>query len=163
MSASIHRLPVISNMLLFGADKKVAELVGRQIPSIRATGGFGDDIAAIGIIRGGTLAGGAVFNNYRGFDIHAHIAFLTPLCSTPATWRALFSYPFLQVGCTRLTAPIGKKNKRSRRLIEYLGFELEGCLKKGLDGQEDLMIYGMLKPDCRWIRPISDKKEPSRG
>jgi RimJ/RimL family protein N-acetyltransferase len=51
-----------------------------------------------------------------------------------------------------MTAPIGRKNKAMRKLAEYLGFELEGVLRKGMSPTEDLVIYGQLAKNCRWIK-----------
>lgn len=136
--------------VLYGADAQVAAMVADRIPAVRGKG-FGD-CTALGVVRSGELVGGVVFTTFQGHDIHAHLAFDTPRWATPQTLRQLFSYPFGQLPCVRMTAPIGRKNKHTRRFAEWLGFELEGVMKRGLDGREDLMIYGMQREQCRWVK-----------
>lgn len=150
MSKAITSNPVIVGSLLIGADEAVAEIVRERIPHCRETG-FGP-CTALGIVRRGKLVGGVVFNNYRGFDIHMSAAFDSKDWALPGTIRALCEYPFDQLGVKRVTAITGKKNKRARKVLEYIGFTLEGVAKRGLDGFEDAMIFGMLREHCKWIK-----------
>jgi RimJ/RimL family protein N-acetyltransferase len=136
--------------VLYGADREVAAMVASRIPHVRDKG-FGE-CAALGVVRDGQLVGGVVFTMFSGHDIHVHMAFDSPRWATPQTLRELYSYPFRQLPCVRMTAPISRKNKRMRRLAEGLGFELEGVMRKGLDGKDDLMIYGTLRDKCRWVK-----------
>lgn len=140
----------IVGSVLYGADAQVAALVASRIPHVGEKG-FGD-CTALGVVRDGRIVGGVVFSMFQGHDIHANLAFDTPRWASRAVIRDLFSYPFGQLGCSRITALIGRKNKASRRLCEGLGFELEGVMRKGLDGREDLIIYGMLREKCRWLK-----------
>jgi RimJ/RimL family protein N-acetyltransferase len=136
--------------VLYGADEQVAAMVAERIPAVRGKG-FGE-CTALGVVRGGELVGGVVFTMFQGHDIAVSLAFDTPRWVSRATLRELFSYPFGQLPCARITALIGRKNKPSRRLCEGLGFELEGVMRKGLDGKEDLMVYGLLREKCRWLK-----------
>jgi RimJ/RimL family protein N-acetyltransferase len=136
--------------ILYGADREVAAMVASRIPSV-GDKGFGD-CTALGVVVDGELVGGVVFTAFSGHDVHVHMAFDSPRWATPQTLRELYAYPFGQLGCVRMTAPIGRKNKRMRRLAEGLGFKLEGVMKRGLDGKEDLMIFGTLRDECRWLK-----------
>lgn len=133
--------------ILLGADDLVAELVASRIPYMQGKS-FGQCVA-LGVIRNENLIGGVIYHNYVGHDCQVSIA-VDRVAFMP--WRALFSYPFEQLNCARLTALVGRKNKPSRRLVETLGFKLEGVHAKGLDGIEDAMSYGMTKDQCRWIK-----------
>jgi hypothetical protein len=133
--------------ILLGADDLVAELIASHLPYMRGKS-FGQYVA-LGVIRNECLVGGVVYHNYIGHDCQVSIA-VERVSFWP--WRALFDYPFGQLGCARITAVVGKRNKRSRRLVMALGFKLEGVHRKGLDGSEDAMSYGMLKEECRWIK-----------
>jgi len=63
-----------------------------------------------------------------------------------------FQAPFDIWGKTRLCVRISAGNIRSRRFAEHLGFRYEGTERgAGIDG-ENLLIYGMLKQECRFIR-----------
>lgn len=140
--------------VLHGADDVVAAFVQSRIPHLN--GQPFRDFRAFGIVRGADLVGGVVFTNHRpnlyGDDIDVSIAVDPSDWCRPSILRALFSYPFGFLPCARLTAYVGRKNKRSRKFCEGLGFKLEGVRRKAADGREDLMYYGMLRDECRWIR-----------
>jgi RimJ/RimL family protein N-acetyltransferase len=149
--------PVIVGSLLIGADAAVAEIVRQLIPNAREHG-FGP-CTAIGIVRNGRLIGGVVFNYFRGFDVHMTAAFDGKGWFDRRTIRALCDYTFNQLGCKRVTALTGKKNKKARSALERIGFKLEGVHPRGLDGREDAMSFGLLKENCKWIT----KHEHSRS
>jgi RimJ/RimL family protein N-acetyltransferase len=135
----------------------VAAMVAARIPNVSF-----DRYTALGVVRYGQLIGGAVYHNYIGHDVQVSIAFDSPGWALPGTLRALFHYPFNQLGCRRMTAMIGRRNKRSRKICEGLGFKLEGVHLKGLDGTQDVMSYGMLKEHCRWIKERENGKIDTR-
>jgi RimJ/RimL family protein N-acetyltransferase len=142
--------PLIVGSILIGADQMVAELVRSRIPHM-SNGTFGPCVA-LGVIRRGVLVGGVVFHDFRGFDVMMSGAFDAPGWALPGTIRALCAYPFLDLGCRRVTSITGKRNKKARRFNEKLGFTLEGIVRHGLDGVEHACLYGMLKEDCRWLK-----------
>jgi RimJ/RimL family protein N-acetyltransferase len=141
--------------LVFGADKVVAEFVRRRVPYAR--GSF-DPCAAIGVIRGEKLVGGVVYYDYLPDfrSIEVAFAFDTPRWATPTVLRAVCKYPFDQLGCVRVTAIVAKKNKRSRQMVEHIGFRLEGVARKGFL-VEDACIYGLLRPECRWLKDNNEQ------
>jgi hypothetical protein len=133
--------------VLIGADAFVAAWVHSLVPQAGTV-----NVAALGVVRRGRLVAGCVYQNFRTIDIDVVMAADSPSWALPDTLRALFGYPFLQLGVVRLTAIIGRANKRSRRLAEGLGFRLEGRARRALDGREDAMIYGMLREECRFLQ-----------
>lgn len=137
--------------LVYGCDAQVAAWVEQLMPAFAGDDHFGV-CTAIGIAEGSQLIAGAVFHNYRGHDIEISFAATDPRWASRQRIRAIFGYPFHQLGVVRLTTVTGRKNKRARKLDEGLGFKLEGVLRKGYDGQQDAMIYGLLREECRWIR-----------
>jgi hypothetical protein len=141
----------IEGGVLYGADEAVAAMVAERLPHVGEKG-FGP-CAALGVVRRGDLVGGVVFSMFRGHDVQVHMAFDRADWAFPSTLRRLYAYPFTQLGCIRMTAPIGRKNKAMRKLAEYLGFELEGVMRKGLSPSEDLCLYGQLAKNCRWVKP----------
>lgn len=132
--------------ILIGEDQAVAALVGSKIPGFAPV-----KFTALGVVRNQKLVGGVIYHNYSRHGIEVTGAFDDPRWALPQTMRALFDYPFQQLGCVRITAVIAKKNKRSRRLCEGLGFRLEGVARKGFDGKQDACIYGMLREECKWL------------
>jgi RimJ/RimL family protein N-acetyltransferase len=135
-------------MILAGQSEHVAAwVISRVRDPIELPGGY----EAIGALdQNGQLIGGWIYTNYREHDIQ--------ICAagsgnwlTRGNLREFFGYPFNQLGCIRITAAIAKANKLSREISERLGFRLEGTLRHGLAPNRDLLLYGMLKEDCKWI------------
>lgn len=106
----------------------------------------------VGMLKDGKLIAGCVFNMYTGTGICMHVA------ATENGWlnreflRACFSYPFLQLGCQRVTGLVRTDNKAAQRFDEHLGFKREGLLRQAEEDGCDLILYGMLKSECRWIK-----------
>jgi RimJ/RimL family protein N-acetyltransferase len=146
--------PYVLNSILFNADVVVGDRVARAIPHIGTVDRLGSYVA-LGVVRDDRLVGGVDFHNYRQHDIEISITFdqtgLRTWCR-PEVLAGLFSYPFNTLGCARITAIAGRKNKKSRQLIENIGFKLEGTARRALDGREDAMIYGMLREECRYLQ-----------
>lgn len=133
--------------LIYGHDEAVARWVQEHAP--HAENGFRDFIA-IGVERDGALIAGWVFNEYRGHSIHVSMASTTPLWASRRTLRAIFTYPFVELPCKRLTAYTGARMVDVRRFLERLGFVQEGVVRHGF-ADDDCVIYGMLREECRWL------------
>lgn len=79
----------------------------------------------MGVFDGPRLLGVVVYNNYQPeagvIEIHS--------ASTSARWltrrvlRALFSYPFEQLGCQMVIARVSEKNTRLLRIFTAYGFD----------------------------------------
>ena len=141
-------MPQVVNGVLYGADEKIARWVSSKIPH-----GGGIDVekaVAMGIMAGGKVVAGCVWHNFRGHDIEAGLAADSPRWCRRATLRQLFTYPFLQLGCVRVTALTGSSNTRMQRFLEGIGFKPEGCVRQGFV-TEDALIFGMLRAECKWI------------
>lgn len=107
--------------------------------------------SAIGLESGGELVAAVVYDSYYHPSISGHI-----VSDGSRRWacrmflRAMFDYPFRQLGCARITAPIAEGNTEAISFVERLGFELEGRLRKALPDGRDRLIYGILKENCKW-------------
>lgn len=113
--------------------------------------GFGP-CSAIGVADDGALIAGVVYHEYRGHSIQLSMASDSPRWCTRRTLKHLLGYPFSQLHVARITACTAKSNSRLRSLVSRLGFRLEGNVRRGLDGQHDLLIYGLLREEAeRWI------------
>lgn len=107
--------------------------------------------AAIGVRRGDKLIAGFVYNHYLGHQIEVTVASVDPRWSLRRDIvRALFIYPFVQLGVTRLTCTVSVFNKKAIKLAEGLGFRREGLLRRGYDGVNDAYLYAMLREECDW-------------
>ncbi len=141
---------MIVGSILVGAEQVVVPYVLSRIPHAVDFG----PCTALGVVRKGLLIGGVVYHNYRPTDgdIMVSLAMEAPGWCLPQTLRTLFSYPFDQLKCQRMTALIIRNNKRSRKLCEGLGFKLEGVARRAIGRKHDGMIYGLLKEECRFLK-----------
>jgi RimJ/RimL family protein N-acetyltransferase len=157
--------PILVGSILYNADDMVADMVFRRINGAEQP--F-VNFKALGVVRDGKLLGGAVFSNARShrgriFDIEVSVAFDHPGWCTRAILRDLFTYPFVQMGCARMTGIVARSNKPSRRLLKGLGFKEEGVIELGWDGARDAIVYGLRRDRCRWLREPHGQQENTRS
>ncbi len=100
----------------------------------------------------GKKLGGVIFNSHEHPNIQASIATDSPRWCTRSVLRGIFSYPFGQLGCTRVTAITEVMNHPAREFLCRLGFQEEGVLRKWFPGPRDAVIFGMLAEECRWFQ-----------
>jgi RimJ/RimL family protein N-acetyltransferase len=146
-------MPELIGSVLFGADEFVGTYVQAKLGSeAKFAGGY----SALGVVRRGVFIGGVVYHNFLqmpfGNAVEVSFAFDDPSWALPQTMRTICSYPYLQLSCVRVTAIVAKGNKRSRQMVEWIGFKREGVHPKGIDGKQTAISYGMLREDCRWIK-----------
>lgn len=113
---------------------------------------WGNEYVAMGWERHGELVSGVVYNHFSGNDIAMHVCG-TGFWATRAALKVYFEYPFLQLKCQRVTAYVASKNAKCLTLVNRLGFTPEGRLREGLP-DDDLMVFGMLRRECRWLGAI---------
>ena len=94
---------------------------------------------------------GGAFNEYRGRDIQYHAACDDPAVLTRSRIRLLFAYPFTQLGVERISCVVAASNRRSRKVVEGLGWRQEGVIRRFFADDEDGVLYGILKTECKWI------------
>jgi hypothetical protein len=116
--------------------------------AVRGTDAFG-----MGVMKDNKLALGVVFHEYQPTfkDICASITITDKSVLSRAVLKKLFEYPFKQLKLDRITCHIDEFNNPSRSLCTRLGFVFEGRLRQGSINENDLMIFGMLRDECRWL------------
>jgi RimJ/RimL family protein N-acetyltransferase len=141
---------------LYGRDKEVIKFVGERVDE----NDFGSSIG-IGQYKDGKIIAGVVYNLYNGPSICMHVA------AEPGTrWLTrdflfrVFAYPFIQLGCNRVTGLVRTDNMEARRFDEHLGFKQEGVIRKGASDGTDMILYGMLMEECRWLELKDEIKRP---
>ena len=133
------------------ADQVTAWVAVRSPDPLVREHGFGP-CSAIGVKEGERLIAGVVYHEYRGHSIQLSMASERPTWCNRRTLKVLLGYPFKQLHVSRITACTAVSNSRLRSLVARLGFRLEGTIRQGLDGKQDLLIYGMLRSEAnRWI------------
>jgi RimJ/RimL family protein N-acetyltransferase len=127
-------------------DQRISDLVAKA----NDVDTFGEVFHSIGVEKDGEIIGGVVYNLASKTNICMHVA------STETAWMTkqflffAFAYPFLQLNKRRVTGLVPAKNINAQKFDEKLGFKFEGIMRHG-DTDDDLIIYGMLKEECRFI------------
>ena len=105
---------------------------------------------AFGVTIDGQLIGGVVYDNYRGHDVEMS-------CAGQPGWldrwliKRFFEYPFVHLGCCRVTALVRETNEHALDFDKRLGFKVEGFHEDGYAPGEGMYSLGMLKRNCRWF------------
>lgn len=95
------------------------------------------------------IAGIVVYFNYRPPSIEVAIYCDDYRWALNRDMVAMtIAYPFMQLGCQRITALVNKNNKRSRKMVKKLGFVEEGKLRNAAESG-DVFVYGLLPEDFK--------------
>jgi RimJ/RimL family protein N-acetyltransferase len=109
--------------------------------------------AGIGLKQDGQLISGVIFDDYNGSNVWMHVAAIPGRrWMTREFLYAAFAYPFIQLGCKRITGWVEASNTDARRFDEHLGFKQEAVLKHAARDGGDVIIYVMFREDCRFLK-----------
>jgi RimJ/RimL family protein N-acetyltransferase len=141
-----------SYRIVYGANERASAWLVSQDWQI------GTKAHSIALERDGELVAVCTFDDYRGSDIRIHAARAPEQRFLPRMyWYAVYAYPFVQLGCLRVTAPISSSNAAAISLVERVGFILEARLAKASRG-EDLLIFVLWREACRFLAPTWKEK-----
>lgn len=134
--------------VVYGQDARVIEWVGQRVDEDEFLSGA----VGIGLEEDGELIAGVVFNMYNKAGICMHVAAVPGKrwMTKDFLWR-VFAYPFLQLNCNRVTGLVREDNIVAQKFDEHIGFKREGLIRKGATDGADIILYGMLKEECRWL------------
>lgn len=120
--------------LLYGHNEAVAQWVAERIDGCER--GF-DKPVAIGVVEDERLIGGTVFTNWNpeAGVIEMSSAGTSPRWLQARMLRAIFSYPFDQIGCQLVVMRVSERNQRMVRIAEKFGFT--GYLIPRLRGRDE--------------------------
>jgi RimJ/RimL family protein N-acetyltransferase len=133
---------------VYGEDDIVLPWVAKRLNE----NNFNEDAVSLGVVQDGKLIAGVVFNMYTESSICIHVA-----AEPGKHWLSrdflfrTFAYPFLQLKCNRVTGLVRADNFKAQKLNENLGFVKEGILRCAEKDGTDVILYGMLKDECRWL------------
>jgi len=141
--------------IVWGAKWAVARWVIERIPGMTLET---DDFEALGVVRNGELVAGVVYNHFTGHDICMHVA-AEPgkIWAKPKILYALFSYPFNQLKCRRVTGFVASQNAHTLPFDKKLGFVEEGRLRDATP-EGDMIVIGMRRSECRWLGEMNGKE-----
>lgn len=119
-------------------------------------GGYKKGSTTIGFADDKQILAVAIYSNFRQHSIEISFVTSTPRWATKGNIRAVFEYPFRQLGVKRMTAITSRKNKPCRKLLEGVGFRLEGVHPFAHDGVQAAFSYGIYRDDveARWLKDV---------
>jgi len=129
--------------LLCWAEQRLQNVIFDRSRALPAAVMHGEQIAAV-----------IVYHQHRGGTLEMTNAADTPRWATKSVIAELLAWPFVVMGCRRITAIVRADNARARRFDEGIGFEREGVLRDQFEGCDGI-LYGLTKRDwlaSRWSR-----------
>lgn len=134
-------------MIIAINDPRVGEWVREKIPKVACwTEGF----KSLAAVEGDEILGAVVYDAFTPYECCIHVRLDKPGCKAPEVLRAVFAYPFEQLGLKRLTGLVSASNDKGRALCVWLGFRHEGRKELAL-GDEDELVFGMTRERCPWL------------
>lgn len=135
--------------LVYDQPLRVAQWVFSRLPHSDDATAY----SAIGLESDGEIIVGVVYNSFTGADIDMTVA-----AKQGVLWRTrwivpMFRYPFLQLGCRRVSARCASRNHKSASVLLHLGFKPEGYLRDALP-DDDMLLFGMTRNECRWLETL---------
>lgn len=105
-----------------------------------------------------------VYESFDRVSITCHIAGVhgSRWMTKQYLWT-IFNYPFEQLKVARINVCVADSNAASKALVEHMGFQKEGQIRKGAPDGGDLIVYGMLREECRFLRMKPHGKVPATG
>lgn len=106
----------------------------------------------LGLERDGQLIAGVLYEGYNGHNVWMHVA-----AEPGRRWlnreylRYCFYYPFVEMGCSRVTGYVEASNTDARRFDEHLGFKQEAVLQGAASDGGDVILYVMRRENCRYL------------
>lgn len=133
-------------------DKRVAKWVMERTPYPQRKGFDAQPdypIRGIGYEVDGKMVMGLIFMNHAPWlkNIEVGIALEGSGGVLRGILRHAMIYPFVQLGCQRVTAYVPKRADKSRKMVQAVGFVEEGNMRHGF-GTDDCMVYGLLKREA---------------
>lgn len=107
----------------------------------------------LGLERDGELVAGVLYEGYNRVNVWVHGAAVSG-----RRWlnredlRYCLYYPFVELGCRRISACVDASNSDSRRFVEHLGFEREAVLNGAASDGGDVLVYVMWREKCRFLQ-----------
>lgn len=106
--------------------------------------------AAIGWLRDDEHTCGVFYDNFTGSSITATIAIAPGAVMPKEFLRAIFAYPFEQLGCRKIVALVADDNHKSKTMLEKMGFVIDAVVPDYYP-DSSLIIYALSKPLCRYL------------
>jgi hypothetical protein len=97
----------------------------------------------------GELMGVATGEFKTWFDAHFSCAIADRRCMSRRLLRTIFTALFSRA--VRITALVSPDNETAAEQTRRMGFVYEGFIRKGVEGNRDALMFGMLREDCPFL------------
>lgn len=97
------------------------------------------------------IVAGLLYEKFNGTSITIHQAIARPGVITKDFLWYVFHYPFVELGCERLTGIVAASNTQAIELNLNLGFEIEARLERACPSG-DIIIMRMFRENCRFLK-----------
>jgi len=140
-------------VILYGADDDVSKWVALQFGQPED---YFNPCRAIGIIHENQLIAGVIYNNQKEsqgipYMLEMTIASVDKRWCTRHNLKALFYFPFTQLGLRRVHTQCDSSDEGAWMFNKRLGFKEEGRHKAAFPSGTDAISFGMLREDCKWL------------
>jgi hypothetical protein len=96
--------------------------------------------------------GGVAYNHFQGKTCQMHVVIQKPEKVTREIIRQVFEFPFVVCDLEWILGPVAATNEKALNFDLKLGFREIARLPNGASNGSDLIILGMQKQDCRWLK-----------
>lgn len=105
-----------------------------------------------GFVRDGKLIGGLIYHDYRlDTDVWWTIFSTDKRWCTRHVLHYIFDVAFNKFRCKRISLMVNAGNAPCLNFVTKLGFKEEGRLRAYREDGADIIIFGMLKDECRYL------------
>src|SRR3989304_2978319 len=101
----------------------------------------------------GELIAGVLYEGWNGVNVWMHVATTPGKRWSREYLRYCFQYPFVELGCKRVSGYVEASNTAARRFDEHLGFEREAVLQGAAADGGDVILDRMWRKGCRYVDP----------
>lgn len=139
----------MKKLVIYGRTEELIAWAEERIPGCK----FRDDARTIGLAApDGMIIASTVFDTFSQSS-----CFISVAADTSRNWLTrdylyhCFAYPFIQCNFRRVTCVVSEHNTPSLKFTRACGWKQEGIIRAaGIEG-EDMLIFGMLRQECRWV------------
>lgn len=149
-------------MIVYNAHKELTDWVTLGV--LGCTGLYETEVSkAIGHIKDGKLIAAVTYNNFRTRPDGSFLTLEMGIYTIDKRWaskaylRAIFSYPFIQLGLERVQTACSAQNEEVIMFNKKIGFIQEGLHRKAWPLGGDSISFSMLKEECKWIGDFNGK------
>lgn len=137
----------MSDEFVYGRDEELVAWAQARIPDCR----FRDDARAIGRQKNGEIVGVVVYDTFSTNQCFVHLASGARKWMSPEFAYHAMAFPFIQCGFPRISCIVSEANFLSLRFTRLFGWTEEGRLREAGPNGEDLVLFGMLRHECRYL------------